>query len=480
MSFAAYFGTSSAADVVNTAYLLPETLGYNLIAAVIAVATVPSFTRLWTGGNVEGFRTMVKRLALHTALAMAAIGCVLLLLRPVIAPLFGYSPADPALPVFKPLYALLLITLPLFPLYATFAGALQASGAFYAAAIGPLLLNAFMLVAVIASLAFGLAPASGAYVFAGSIAAGTAAMAALTAIAIRRKLAPSRSGNMRTNSSKLAAAVLSLEAGGLPVQGAMSPAVWQESTDEGRPERAAHSGRAEWEARAATPGRKAAESARDESMRGIYRLFVPFFLLTLCTQVVYALERVMASQLHTGTITALTYAYRIAQFPNWVFVAAVTAVLLPSLSRVSHTREERRQQILRAIKGTLMLLLPVALVLFLCRRPIIALLLGRGAFDAAAVEQTAELLAGYALSVPGLAISAIGVRYYLAVGRVYKPAAIYALAAGGNLLFDYLLLDQLGASALGYGACAGWTLNAVLMIWLISRESDSTRREPAC
>jgi peptidoglycan biosynthesis protein MviN/MurJ (putative lipid II flippase) len=186
----------------------------------------------------------------------------------------------------------------------------------------------------------------------------------------------------------------------------------------------------------------------------------------------YAAERMIASNMETGTLAGLNYAYRVAQFPNWVFVAAVTAVILPAMSKAPGGSREAKTELYRALKGTLALTIPAAALLFLLRETLIGLLFGRGAFDSHSVEVTAGMLAGYAFSVVGQALSGICLRYFLTVGRLYKPAAVCLASACVTIVFDLAAVPSIGPSALGWGSLAGWGLNALLMFGLVVRDSS--------
>lgn len=429
VTFAAYFGTSQAADLVTTAFLLPEAISYNLIAAVIGIAAVPELSRRWQEKHYGMFLRTAARMALHAALLMIGALIVLFLARNVMMAIFGYGPGSAETGELERLYALLLFSMPLFPLFAIGGAALQASGAFYAAAAGPIVLNGAMLLAISLSWAGSFTENIGSFTYAISILAGAGGMTLMVWAALRRRLR---------------------------IEAQLSFA-------------------AAW-------GRKDSEAAvTDKSMIAaggllrVYRDVLPLLLLNLFSQTLYATERAIAANMEPGTLAGLNYAYRLAQFPNWVFVAAVTAVLLPALSRSASAGggQAAKPELYRALRVTLGLMLPAAVLLYWLREPAISLLFGRGAFDSQSVALTSELLAGYSLSVIGQVISVICLRYFLACGRLYGPAAVYLASTVCTIAFDLLTVRSLGAAALGYGALCGWVLNALLMFILVVRDSNN-------
>ncbi|MCA0756657.1 oligosaccharide flippase family protein [Paenibacillus sp. N4] len=433
LTFAAYFGTSQAADLVTTAFLLPEAISYNLIAAVIGIAAVPELSRRWQEKQYGMFLRSAARMALHAALLMTGALLLLFLAKNGMMALFGYGPGSAGTGELERLYVLLLFSMPLFPLFAIGGAALQASGAFYAAAAGPIVLNAAMLAALSLSWAGNVPEQSGSFTYAASILAGAGGMTLMVWAALRRRL-------------RLVAQLSFASA-------------WRQKDNE-----AAVTAAVTGKSRMAAGG-----------LLRVYRDILPLLLLNLFSQMLYATERAIAANMEPGTLAGLNYAYRIAQFPNWVFVAAVTAVLLPALSRSASAGggQAAKPELYRALRATLGLMLPAAAVLFWLREPVISLLFGRGAFGPQSVALTSELLAGYSLSVALQAVSVICLRYFLACGRLYGPAAVYLASTVCTIAFDLLAVRSFGAAALGYGALCGWALNALLMFMLVVRDSNN-------
>lgn len=430
LSFAAYFGTSQAADLVTTAFLLPEAVSYNLIAAVIGIAAVPELSRRWQEKQYGMFLRSAVRMTLHVTLLMIAALALLLLTKNHMFELFGYRSGSAEMGELERLYTLLLFSMPLFPVFAVGGAALQAAGAFYVAAAGPILLNVMMLSAITLSWMGDFAEGDGAFAYAVSILVGAGGMALVVWAALRRRL-------------KLEARLSFVEA-------------WK---------------RRDGEAALTDKPLKASGG-----LTRVYRDVLPLLLLNLFSQALYAIERAIASNMEPGTLAGLNYAYRIAQFPNWVFVAAVTAVLLPALSRSAAAGgggESVKPELYRALRVTLCLMLPSAAILYFLREPIISLLFGRGAFDSHSVSLTSELLAGYSLSVIGQVVSVLCLRYFLACGRLYGPAAVYLVSTVCTISFDLLTVRSFGPAALGYGALCGWGLNALLMFILVVRDSNN-------
>jgi peptidoglycan biosynthesis protein MviN/MurJ (putative lipid II flippase) len=195
-------------------------------------------------------------------------------------------------------------------------------------------------------------------------------------------------------------------------------------------------------------------------------VFIPYLFILLSTQAVYFVERSLAARLDTGTVAGLNYAFRLSQFPIWVYVTAVSAVMLPALSKLTALgkKNEMQRVLANSMKQIVLISLPTALCLFILRIPIVVTLFQRGAFDSSSVQITAEILEGYSIMVIGQAVLTIGLRYFLVEGTLGYPIIVFAVTAILTIVGDFLLVPLIGAKGIGYAAAIGTGLNACLLV----------------
>ncbi|KEO81462.1 murein biosynthesis integral membrane protein MurJ [Tumebacillus flagellatus] len=421
---AAVFGTSPTADALTLAFFIPDTVGNNVIAFAIGVTCVPMFSKLLASGERERYRRMFRQL---TRVLVSVSGVILLGLylwqEPVLR-LLGSGMEPDAAGLTHGLLRLLLPTMLLFPLCTIMSGALQAQGEFQKPALGPVLFNAGYLLALVAVLIWRPSQETGAWWTAFGIVGGVVLMGAMLARALW-------GGRERE---------LEREVGGLS-------------------------------GRTATGGLSEAGD-----LKRVWLAFTPYLLILASQQFVYLFERHVASTIGSGVIAGLNYAFRLSQFPNWVFVSAMTTVMLPALARAVAQRNtlDLRKVMNRAFRLTLGVTVPVALVLFFFRTPILALLFQHGSFDGDSLRTTADILAGYSLAIIGVALANVGLRYCMAVERMKAPLVTGLLAMGVNIAFDYCGAPRFGAAALGYGAAVGAWVNAGLLLLVLRRDLQKT------
>jgi putative peptidoglycan lipid II flippase len=181
----------------------------------------------------------------------------------------------------------------------------------------------------------------------------------------------------------------------------------------------------------------------------------------------------LASFLVQGSIAYLSYAWLILMFPLGVFAMAVSTAIFPTLATQSATgqRDEQRATFVFGLRLILFLTVPAAVGLIVLGKPLVALLLERGAFDARATEATAFALAFMAIGLPGHALIEIVNRAFYAERDTVTPVKVGAAGAA----LDLLLASVLMRTPLSFGglalAAAIWALfeAAVLMIILQRR-----------
>jgi peptidoglycan biosynthesis protein MviN/MurJ (putative lipid II flippase) len=197
----------------------------------------------------------------------------------------------------------------------------------------------------------------------------------------------------------------------------------------------------------------------------IVKLSYKYFIVIVLAQLILYYERYLCSGLLEGSISALNYAYRIAQFPIWTFVAAINVVIFPQLSKASSQLVTYSKAILKkSIFIVFVVNLPIMIILNILCIPITAILFQRNNFDNLSVVITAGILRGYSLAILGQSISLIVLRYLITIGKIKRSILIYFIFFITNMYCDFVLVKVIGINGIGYGAAMAWGLCSVLMI----------------
>lgn len=200
--------------------------------------------------------------------------------------------------------------------------------------------------------------------------------------------------------------------------------------------------------------------------RRVTTLMAPALLGVSVAQVSLLINTQIASHLVTGSVSWLTYADRLMEFPTAMLGVALGVVLLPQLAAARAADDAARYSGLLdwGLRLVVLLAVPCAVALLTFARPLVAVLYHYGAFTAGDVRQTATALMGYGAGLLGLiAIKVLAPGFY-ARQDIRTPVKIaivvLVLTQLMNLLFVPYLAHAGLALAIGLGAMvnAGWLL----------------------
>jgi len=157
------------------------------------------------------------------------------------------------------------------------------------------------------------------------------------------------------------------------------------------------------------------EAWNDAGTRRILSLMAPALLGVSVAQISLLINTQIASYLQPGSVSWLTYADRLMEFPTALLGVALGVVLLPQLASAKAQGDLDAYSALLnwGLRLVVVLTVPCALALLIIPEPLVAALYNYGRFTAGDVQQTSFALAGYGVGLVGLvAIKILAPGYY--------------------------------------------------------------------
>lgn len=206
-------------------------------------------------------------------------------------------------------------------------------------------------------------------------------------------------------------------------------------------------------------------------VKGLFINLLPIFLGTAVNQLYLAINRIFASGLAEGSISALNYAGKLMNLPMGIFVLAVSSAIFPTLSEqaVRGDRAALGFTQARGIKLVLLVTLPASAGLMALKIPIVSLLFERGAFDAAATRMTAGALFYFCLGMFAMSLTMVLTRAYYALGDVRTPLFLGLVSLVVNVLASIALTPALGHNGLALANSLASIFLALAMFALLRR-----------
>lgn len=200
-------------------------------------------------------------------------------------------------------------------------------------------------------------------------------------------------------------------------------------------------------------------------VRRVLRQMVPATFAVSIAQISLIVNTNIASRLACGSVSWITYADRLMEFPTALLGVALGTVLLPSLSHANAAgRPDEVSNLLDwGMRLAFLLALPSSLGLWLIAEPLTATLFHYGKFTALDVTATQHAVTAYGVGLIGLILVKILAPGFYARQDIRTPVKIGVVVLIGtqamNLLFVPLFAHAGLALAIGLGAC----LNAALL-----------------
>jgi len=220
-------------------------------------------------------------------------------------------------------------------------------------------------------------------------------------------------------------------------------------------------------------GRSISTAWRDPAVRRILTLMVPATLAVSVAQISLIINTHIAARLEAGSVSWLSFADRLMEFPTALLGVALGTVLLPGLTKANSERnqEEISRLIDWGLRLVVILSVPAAVGLAVLSVPLTAVLFHYGQFDHQDLTMTAQAMVGYAVGLVGLiAIKVLAPGFY-AQQELKTPVkiAIFALVLTQllNIAFVPMFAHAGLALATSLAACA----NAGLLFWGLRRRS---------
>lgn len=214
---------------------------------------------------------------------------------------------------------------------------------------------------------------------------------------------------------------------------------------------------------------------RDSGVRQVVQLVIPRSVGIAAVQFNFLVNTILASTLTTGSLAALNYAFLLILLPIGVIAQSIATVLFPTFSRMYAAKDIHglRRAFSTGFRVTLFLTVPATVGLMLLARPIIQILLQRGAFTAQSTEMTLVALEFFAVGLFAHAGLETITRAYYAMHDTATPVRIGIGSVVLNVVLSLILIGPLLQGGLAFANSIATTLEMLILLFLLRARMGS-------
>lgn len=209
-------------------------------------------------------------------------------------------------------------------------------------------------------------------------------------------------------------------------------------------------------------------------IRTIVISILPVCVISSFTSLNLMLDKFFASSLGDGAVATLSYSYKIINLPVYLFVTSITKVMLPDITLL--IAEKKAAELSVVIKKIVIFCLIGGVIAIIALQFLgnwlVAILFGRGAFNAQDVIRTASSLKIFAFGITGMALSSFFQSISYAGGRYYEPLRILVIQLLVYIMMVIAGMKYIGLDAVILGNVIAVNISIIIWLFILKKNYD--------
>ncbi len=181
-----------------------------------------------------------------------------------------------------------------------------------------------------------------------------------------------------------------------------------------------------------------------------YLLALPMIGSEVIAQSNFFVDQIMATQLDPGSVSSLTYAFRVYALPNVLIIMVISQTLLPYLSQLVSAEDFAgfRNMLKNTVIFVGFISFPIIALFLLFSNEIISILFERGEFDIRATDITGSNLFYYSFGMFFHAFTVINGSFLVALRNTKPLILIASIAFILNITFNLIFMSFMDVNGL--------------------------------
>ena len=178
-------------------------------------------------------------------------------------------------------------------------------------------------------------------------------------------------------------------------------------------------------------------------------------------------DKIIASNLDDGSITALNYGFMIRNLIYGVIAASLITVIYPLIIKhiAQNNQKEYNLMISKTINFFILILLPLSLILMIFDNEVVKIIFERGLFTSSDTMLTSKVMFYYTIGMLAFSIKELLIRVSYANHNTKLPLGITIFGSLLNIVLSLILKEYMGVSGIALGLSIAEIMSLFLLIF---------------
>lgn len=216
---------------------------------------------------------------------------------------------------------------------------------------------------------------------------------------------------------------------------------------------------------------------KNPALHRLVQVSFPLLIGTGSAELSRISDRIFASILPIGSLSALAYGHRLTYATFFqLFVGSLTTVLFPSFSRSVRLDNyaDLERKLSRSLRLLFWFIFPISIGIALLHEPLVRIVYQRGAFSEESVKLTSQAVLYYAIGLSGYSFSNVLSYGFYSVRDTKTPVVIGLVRLGVKILLSFALVGSMSHAGLALAESLSFLLKAALLLFYLPKELRQT------
>ena len=204
---------------------------------------------------------------------------------------------------------------------------------------------------------------------------------------------------------------------------------------------------------------------REDNFLNLMKIILPVLISTSVIELNFIISKSLASDLFSGAISSLNYAYKLQSFVTGIVVTSIVTAVYPQMAKYGVKKDFKglKEETGDALLTMAILVIPASLGLFIFSGPIVRLLFLGGAFLEKDVTLTATVLSFYAFGIIAIGFREIISRVFYTFMDAKTPVINSVIMVAINIALSLVLVKLMGIEGLALATTISFIIGALLI-----------------